>query len=568
MLLTAAPAAAVVKLPNGKTIPDPVVTCCSGAACGLAAIFACSCLKAGVCNIGKSCPGSSTPPCDDGNNGTCESRIWHNWNGNTCIPENLVGLHPQKDAAIKPETFQPACGRTFQLLTRGNAMFKNGFGWYNVPAGGAKPAYSELHTLVDCNTAAGKGIAFDLLKDPKYKGGDIGFFLATPEAHNGPGTCANNDCCAKVSRVQKGEGYIYFSQSKHNPDNSGSSSYIHLLLYASKIFSHTFYFTWEDTYKGSSTDYSDFVTQVSGISCAGAGVQCDTKKSGICGLGVTTCDKDGKLVCSAAYTSAAEKCDGLDNNCNGKIDDGATCPPQKVCYQGACRPRCTASKEFPCQVGFECDKATGLCLSKSCKGISCKAGEVCVNGKCGTGCEGVVCPRGQICRGAACIDPCAGHTCGTAQICKWGVCLPDCTKCGGVTCKPGTACDTKKGDCYNTSCAPRCKAGTYCLAGKCVDFCHGVKCPGGLTCKDGICPPLGLGKTTPTTDGTVPNPTDGSVPNPGNEGLLPSGDGPGNTNKPFVITEEGCTCETGRAPAGLPLLGLLLLLLLGARRRR
>ena len=559
-------ASAIVKLPNGKTIPDPMITCCSGKPCGLYAVFARACTVAGIENIGKACPGSGPKTCDEGKNGTCESRIWHKYNGNTCIPENQTGMHPQNDAAIKPETFQPACGRTFQLLTRGNAMFKNGFGWYNVPAGGAKPAHGDLHSLVACNTAAGKAIAFDLLKDPKYKGGDIGFYLVTPESHATAGTCAKGDCCASVARVQKSEGYIYYSQSKHNPDNNGSGSYIHLLLYASKILSHTFYFTWEDTYKGSSTDYSDFVTQVSGISCAGAGIKCDTTKAGICGLGVTKCDKEGKLACEATYIAQKEKCDGLDNDCNKKVDDGATCPPEKVCYQGACRPKCTASKEFPCQIGFECDKTTGLCVNKSCKGVTCKPGEVCVKGKCGTGCEGVVCPKGQICQAAACIDPCAGLTCGTAQICKWGVCLPDCTKCGGVTCKPGFACDTKSGDCYNSKCNPKCKAGFYCLAGKCVDFCHGVTCPGGLACKNGTCPPLGLGTASPTTDGAVPT-TDGSVL--AGDGGVPTTDGSGNTNKPFVVTEEGCgSCDAGRAPPSLPLTAMVLMLLLIWARRR
>ena len=349
----------------------------------------------------------------------------------------------------------------------------------------------------------------------------------TPESHTTAGTCAGGDCCATVARALKGEGYIYYSQSKHNPDNDGSGKYIHLLLYASKIFSHTFYFTWEDTYKGSSTDYSDFVTRVSGISCAGAGVQCDTKKSGICGLGVTKCDKDGKLVCEAAYSSKAEKCDGLDNDCNGKVDDGATCPQGKVCHRGTCRPKCTGSKVMPCQVGYVCDKASGLCLDKSCKGVTCKTGEICVKGKCGSGCEGVVCPRGQICRAAACIDPCAGLTCGSGKICKGGLCLADCSMCGGVTCKPGWLCDTKSGDCYSSACKPKCKSGTYCVGVKCVDLCHGVKCPGGLKCINGSCPPLGIGKTGPSFDGSVPpgdSGADASVPDAVPRDIIAPGD--------------------------------------------
>ena len=70
-----------------------------------------------------------------------------------------------QDAQVKPETFRPVCGLTFSLLTRGNAMFKNGFGWYNASPG-KKPDPSDLHLLVDCNTADGTKTPFNMLADP------------------------------------------------------------------------------------------------------------------------------------------------------------------------------------------------------------------------------------------------------------------------------------------------------------------------------------------------------------------------------------------------------------------
>ena len=576
LFMSAAPGAAKVVLPNGKDAPDPDIACYGGKPGGLAPIFACVCKTPGVCNIGKPCPGGSSS-CDLGKNGTCESRVWHEQNGNSCIPKYIdtatTSLVPKRDAAIKPETFRPVCGLTFNLLTRGNAMFKNAFGWYNVVPG-KKPNAADLHTLVDCQTSAGTSTPFSLLSNTKYKGGDIGFFLATPEDPNSKGTCAKGNCCATVTRAAAGEGYIYYSEPKINPDYSGSSSYIHLLMFNSKIFNHTFYFSWEDTYNGKTTDFSDFVTSVSGLSCSGAGAQCDTGYKGICAMGLTKCDSVGKLGCEGAYKvgAEAEKCDGLDNDCDGKIDNGATCPANHVCYQGACRPKCYDS-EFPCQYGYECDKTSGLCIDSACKGKTCPAGQICRFGKCGSGCEGVTCPDDQLCQAGLCVDPCEGRTCGTAQTCMLGVCLPDCTKCGGVTCPLPLTCDTSTGKCKDPRCATACTSGQKCKGGKCVGLCDGVVCPGSKKCEinngKGYCPPPGIG-TKPATDGGVfPTPDSGVAPGV-EAGTQPGVDAGGKTNKPFMA-DDGCEVAGGAAGHWRPLLpGMILfgLFLLGLARRR
>jgi hypothetical protein len=58
------------------------------------------------------------------------------------------------------------------------------------------------------------------------------------------------------------------------------------------------------------------------------GGACDGQ--GACGAGVRECGADGVSRCSTepggtADESAAERCDGLDNDCNGAVDDGAAC---------------------------------------------------------------------------------------------------------------------------------------------------------------------------------------------------------------------------------------------------
>ena len=568
----AAPVMAKVTLPDGTVIPKPPISCYSGKPGGLRPIFACVCKTAGVCNIGKHCNTGSGTDCAKPTNGPCESTIWYKINENTCVPSNIdaSGIVPQRDAAVKPERFRPACGLTFTLLTRGGAMFQNGFGWYNVVPG-KKPALSDLHPLINATTQTGKRTNFTLLSNSKYKGGDIGFYLVTPEDRKNRGRCAVNattgktDCDASVDRVKKGEGYLYFSEPKHNPDNKGANSYIHLLLYNSKVFSHTFYFAWEDTYDGTSTDYSDFVTMVSGLSCAGAGVACTVSGAkGLCQMGVTKCDKDGNLTCEGVFKGQAEQCDGLDNDCDGKVDVGATCPPGKVCYKGACMPLCNKSSEFACQIGYECDYKLGYCIDKKCKDVTCKAGQICRQGNCENGCGGVVCPKEQICLSGICVDPCSNRKCNTGEVCKLGICLPDCTKCGGITCTNGNLCDSTTGKCYNPKCNPRCKAGTYCNNGTCVDYCYGVKCPGGVKCENGTCPPPGIGKKGPATDSQAPWKLDAGAPT-SDTGVATS-DG-GGSGKAFYV-DEGCNVAGGEQHALPTLFSLLMVGLLAVARRK
>jgi len=53
----------------------------------------------------------------------------------------------------------------------------------------------------------------------------------------------------------------------------------------------------------------------------GAGVACNTGLAGVCAAGATAC-QNGAIACTQQVTASAETCDGLDNNCNGSIDEG------------------------------------------------------------------------------------------------------------------------------------------------------------------------------------------------------------------------------------------------------
>ena len=54
---------------------------------------------------------------------------------------------------------------------------------------------------------------------------------------------------------------------------------------------------------------------------------------GICTPGVMKCD-DGNLYCDGHVGPAEETCDGLDNNCDGSVDEGVANTTAIVCYEG------------------------------------------------------------------------------------------------------------------------------------------------------------------------------------------------------------------------------------------
>jgi hypothetical protein len=53
----------------------------------------------------------------------------------------------------------------------------------------------------------------------------------------------------------------------------------------------------------------------------GGGSVCNTGMQGVCAAGTTHC-QNGTLVCTVNQTPTAEVCNGLDDNCNGVIDEG------------------------------------------------------------------------------------------------------------------------------------------------------------------------------------------------------------------------------------------------------
>jgi Notch 1 len=635
------------------------------------------------------------------------------------------------DANTGPETFlipTDSSGDfnsvTFSLLQEG-AGYENIFGWYNV--GSPTKRYPVILSCAFNKKSTYEPPAYNTASPPvltggykatidfqaeyaagRYAGGQIGFYLVTPEGStnasasgyakncatdpNDQGTLASggaidDDYSGSATDDTAGYGRVYYTESQLNNDGN----YVHYLIYQSKVSSKTFYFGFEDLFRGGDNDYDDTFVQVVGLvptcqaaqeTCNGKDDNCNGKidenltKScytgktgtsgvGICADGTSTCTKgtwgscsgevtpttetcnskdddcdgtvdnnlgslgsctvagckgsykcvSGKLVCDAptptvescngkdddcdgsidenltrpcsndcgtgtetcsfsddsdttndwvnctaptpskevcngidddcngivddnivheglpcdhasgktcqqgktkcvggkitcvgATTGSKEICDCKDNDCDGLVDEGDTCPTGSTCINCACRIKCSG-QEFGCPKGYTCKN--GYCIEDECADITCKSGETCKSGQCVSKCEGVSCASGKVCADGACVEnncygkgcasgqvcyggqciahPCTGVSCSEGEFCENGACKPS---CGPVTCGESGLC--RYGRCVGSECTgSSCSSGIPCVDGKCDQACDGVSCSTGSldkrTCKDGEC---------------------------------------------------------------------------------
>jgi MYXO-CTERM domain-containing protein len=476
----------------------------------------------------------------------------------TTIPagNGLQGLFTARGEAIDalaqasttPETFKPSCALTFEVLQR-NAGYQNSFGWYNVT--GSKPSVAELHEFLTCNDGVGVVKTLDIKNDPAYLGGEVAFYQAT----GGCATLANYD-------------YLFFSEPAWNPDGNAANPFIHLLIYNSTVTAKAFYFGWEDLLSGGDNDFDDLTTFVTGITCSGGGGACQTGLPGICGPGTMQC-QSGVLTCVQTSQPGSEVCNGVDDDCNGPVDEGDDiCPNDTVCDQGSCVPKCN-NDEFPCPSDKVCSPK-GLCVDSECLDTNCPAGTKCDKGQCVAPCDGVVCPHGQVCVVGACIDPCAAITCDPTQLCVAGACVDhcDCTGCAAAeTCEP-------TGLCLPTLCVGvTCNAGEYCDAsGTCIDACAGAVCPEGQICSLGQCVPGGAGGAGGAgTGGTIFADGGGNPTGTGGTGGASATSGGGGSVFQGGDDNGGCGCRVGGDPTSpwiASALTGLAALAYGLRRRR
>jgi hypothetical protein len=199
-------------------------------------------------------------------------------------------------------------------------------------------------------------------------------------------------------------------------------------------------------------------------------------------------------------TCTMETCNGIDDDCNGSIDDGAGayCADGTVCINGMC-----SGNPIMCGPGTQCPagqvcSAMGWCVPGGCM----NAPEVC-NGI-DDDCDGIVdeatpgttlCPNGGQCTMGICIGdpvPCGPMTpCPAGQVCTAnGVCVSGCMAtqevCNGID----DDCDGNVDE--PTAGATLCPNGGQCFMGQCFGTptpCGPmVPCPMGQVCTpNGVC---------------------------------------------------------------------------------
>jgi hypothetical protein len=188
-----------------------------------------------------------------------------------------------------------------------------------------------------------------------------------------------------------------------------------------------------------------------GATCVATGATCSTGLLGICATGTMQCDTNHQPYCKADHDpgTVAEVCNGLDDDCNGLIDDNI---PSVACYTG---PVGTNGKGI-CRGGTQsCQKlADGTFGFGACLGQQLPSPEVCDN--LDNDCNGVIddpyvagppatgiAPRACYTGPSTSVDPVSGLPMGICkpgtQTCSagvWGSCSGQITPRSFEICGP------------------------------------------------------------------------------------------------------------------------------------
>ena len=243
----------------------------------------------------------------------------------------------------------------------------------------------------------------------------------------------------------------------------------------------------------------------------GGGTDCVLGLAGVCGAGLTKCN-GGPFLCSQAVFPSPEVCDGLDNNCNGQTDEGN--PGGGAACSTGLFGACEAGTLQCANGGFEClpiqPPTMEVCdgLDNDCNGqidqgnpgsgVACVTG---LPGACSAGtttCSGgaVTCKATSVsievcdgldndCDGAVDDVPGLGNPCftGDPPPCNQGTFL---CQAGALQCVPvengqAETCDGLDNDCDGAVDEGNPGGGAPCTTGI-----PGVCAPGTLQCQSGI----------------------------------------------------------------------------------
>jgi subtilase family serine protease len=268
--------------------------------------------------------------------------------------------------------------------------------------------------------------------------------------------------------------------------------------------------------------------------------------TGECRQGTQTCREGRWGSCSGDRGPTLEVCDGKDNDCDGKTDEG------EVCKEPSKEPSPEPHKESTSEPSKEPihDTGTEPIADASTEPVP----EVTQEKK---GCKQQECAAGSFCRNGVCVVACGCQTCPAGQRCIDGICQQD--LCTLVQCLDDEIC-TANGKCIGDPCiGVSCSAGEVCQMGVCAPpACATISCPDGMRCQQGQC--VGI----VCKGGEVVVEKNASEPN-GDAGPPPSPDASTTVDSPRK--EQGCVCQSQNLSSFSLWSFCLLALLLLVRRR-
>ncbi|MCO4763937.1 MAG: hypothetical protein KC502_20655, partial [Myxococcales bacterium] len=160
---------------------------------------------------------------------------------------------------------------------------------------------------------------------------------------------------------------------------------------------------------------------------AGLSTACSVTADGVPGAscpGKRVCINGGLTGCDGT-TPVKEKCDGIDTDCDGALDNGELCDDGNICTKDDCNGAAGCSHpsaNVKCDDGNKCT-LDDACADKLCKGTAavCFDGDSCTDDACdpAVGCtatNATTCDDGDACTTDAC-DPAIGCTATAAPPC-------------------------------------------------------------------------------------------------------------------------------------------------------
>ncbi len=191
-------------------------------------------------------------------------------------------------------------------------------------------------------------------------------------------------------------------------------------------------------------------------------------------------------VCTNGGSCTTESCNGLDDDCNGVVDDGvgAVCADGTICVNGQCsgNPQ-QCGPNNPCPMGQVCS-AMGVCTPGACqpKPETCNAVDDDCDGLIDEVTPGaILCPNGGQCVMGQCSGlpqmcgpntPCpAGQVCNPNGVCSPGACMPVPETCNGkdddcdgvVDDASAGATLCPNGFCFAGACTMQCSSNANCI---------------------------------------------------------------------------------------------------------